>query len=345
MASITTRYQPGGFSRVLGSVAALPWRGWWVFPLLYGALFAWSHAILWATGRLPLGTFHPVFVVSAFYAPYTLAASAYINRAAERALVKFWPATGWPEPDREAWRFQFVTSPGGYGLRAFGIALLVTIIAFQQSPPDVFGSGADRVILFAAYLPVALLGYWIVVLALAHTIRQLRLVARIHREAASIDPFDRVPLYAFSSVTVRTGLAYVFSGYYTLTVNGAFQAGNLVAIAVLGAVFAIGILCFFLPLWGIHDRLVQEKDALMRELDRRHGQVGEELYRRIDAGQFEATKAVGETLAAVSELRKRIIEVPTWPWRPQVLSGFISALLVPVAVYLLTRAVAAQIGP
>lgn len=63
------------------------------------------------------------------------------------------------------------------------------------------------------------------------------------------------------------------------------------------------------------------------------------------AGQFEATKAVGETLAAVSELRKRIVEVPTWPWRPQVLSGFISALLVPVAVYLLTRAVAAQIGP
>ena len=49
-------------------------------------------------------------------------------------------------------------------------------------------------------------------------------------------------------------------------------------------------------------------------------------------------------LAGMSDLRKRIVDLPTWPRRPQVLSGFLSALLLPVAVYLLTRAIASQLG-
>ena len=61
--------------------------------------------------------------------------------------------------------------------------------------------------------------------------------------------------------------------------------------------------------------------------------------------EFDSTKVVSDALAGVSDLRKRIFEVPTWPWRPQVLSGFLSALLLPVAVYLLTRAIGSQIGP
>ena len=73
--------------------------------------------------------------------------------------------------------------------------------------------------------------------------------------------------------------------------------------------------------------------------------IGDEMYRRVDAGQFDATKVVSDALAGVTDLRKRIVDIPTWPWRPQVLSGFLSALLLHVAVFLITRALATQIGP
>jgi hypothetical protein len=63
------------------------------------------------------------------------------------------------------------------------------------------------------------------------------------------------------------------------------------------------------------------------------------MYRRIELGEFEATKAVSDALVGVGDIRKRISDIPTWPWRPQVLTGFLSALLVPVAVYVLTRAI------
>ena len=189
-----------------------------------------------------------------------------------------------------------------------------------------------------------MLGYGLVVAATVHIARQLGLVARIHREAQAIDPFDRVPVYAFSSLTVRAGLAYVISGLYALTVQGSFQEGNLVALPVLAVTFGAGIACFVLPLWGIHERLGREKEALLRDVEARMGRLGEEMYRRIDAGQFDGTKVVSEALAGVGALRERISRLPTWPWPPNLMRGFISALLLPVVVYIVSRLIGGRIG-
>ena len=342
---MTARYRPGGVSRLLAWVDALPLHGWWVFPGLAALLLAWSHGIIWGTGRLPFGTFDPLLTAGVVYAPYTLTALAYVNGVAERSLVSFWPATGWPDSEREAWRYQFVTSPAGYGLSVLLVGVLVAIGAFLSAPPSVVHTGSDWPIFLAAYAPSAVLGYSLVVVAVIHTSRQLRLVARIHREATAIDPFDRVPVYAFSELTTRTGLAFVVGGYYSLTVNGAFQAGNLVGLGTLAATFAIGTACFVLPLLGIHDRLVQAKELLLRDVELRLSRVGGELYRRIDAGEFEATKVISESLAGVTALRERVVHLPTWPWSPQLLRGFLSALLLPVIVYMITRLISDKIGP
>jgi hypothetical protein len=180
--------------------------------------------------------------------------------------------------------------------------------------------------------------------AFVHTLRQLRLVARIHREATRIDPFDRGPVYAFSRLTVLTGLAYVLVGYYTLTVNGAFAAGNLVVLGALVFSVVVGIATFVVPLWGIHDRLVDEKAILVREVEDRVGRVAAEMYRRIDAGDFDGSKTTSDALGGMTMLRERIERLPTWPWPPQLLRGFISALVLPLVIYVLTRLVSTQVG-
>ena len=331
-------------SRVLGWADRLPGHGWWLYPLLYVLLIAWSHVIVWATGQVPVGKIEPLLVVGHFYAPFILGATAWINRSSARALDSFWPATGWPEDEHEAWRHRFVTSPGRWDLALIALGVVIAVVAFLSAPVTSLPNG-DRTILFVAYVIPAGLGYVTALLAIVHSAYQLRLVGRIHREATAIDPFDRVSLYAFSSLTARTGITYVLIAYYSLTVNGAFQAGNIVGVVMLGVVFAMGVACFVLPLWGIHDRLGREKELLIRDVEVRVSRLGEEMYRRIDTGQFDATKVVSDALAGVSDLRKRIVDIPTWPWRPQVLSGFLSALILPVAVFLITRALASQIGP
>ena len=166
----------------------------------------------------------------------------------------------------------------------------------------------------------------------------------IHRRARTIDPFDRGPVYAFSSFTVQIGLAFLVCGYYTITVNSAWQSGNPVGLAVLGVVIALGAACFILPLWGIHDRLVGEKEALLAGVEDRMGKLADELYRRIDAGEFDGTKVINEAIAAAGAVQDRIARLPTWPWPPQVLRGFLTALLLPVVVYLISRLIAGQIG-
>jgi hypothetical protein len=204
--------------------------------------------------------------------------------------------------------------------------------------------GTNRLIVFVAYLPLGLAGYWAGLLAIAHTVRQLRLVARIHREALHVDPFDRAPVYAFSGLTARTGLAYVLLGYYSLAANGAFLQGNVATLVVLVGIFVLGVACFILPLLGIHGRLVGEKDVLLRGVEARLGRLGDEMYRRVDAGEFDKTKAVSESIAGVAILRERIARLPTWPWPPNVLRGFVTALLLPVVVYVVSRLIGGNFG-
>jgi hypothetical protein len=342
-AVVAAAYRPGGVSRFLAWADQRPWHGAWLYVALAVLLFAVSQSIVWLTGLLPVGSIHPLIATGVIYGPYFLAALGYLNRTAERALERFWPATGWSDDQRETWRYAFVTTPGGYGAIALVLGIVVATGAYLAAPDTAVGVGTDRLIFLAAYLPSATFGYSLLVVAIIHTARQLRLVARIHREATAIDPFDRVPVYAFSGVTVRTALTYVLIGYYALTVNGAFQEG-LVGVVVLAVTFGFGVACFVVPLWGIHDRLVREKAELLLQVEHRLGRVGDELYRRVDAGQFDGTKVVTDALTGVTSLRDRISRLPTWPWPPNLFRGLISALLLPVIVYLVSRLIGGQVG-
>jgi hypothetical protein len=337
--------RPGALSRFYAWCDGLPWHGWWLFPALAGLMLVWAYAILWGTGRLAVGTLDPTVTVGVAYGPYTLAALAYLNRVAGRALDAFWPATGWPDRDRPSWAQAFTTVRAGLGLPSLAIGIVVAIGAFLSAPAAVVGTDdLSRLTYAAALVPIASFGYSMVVLAIAHTSRQLRLVARIHRQARAIDPFDRGPIYAFSRFTVQIGLAFLVSAYYTLTLNGSFQSGNLVGLVVLGLIIALGAACFILPLWGIHGRLVGEKEALLAGVEDRVSKLAQELYRRIDAGEYDGTKVINEAIAAAGAVRERITRLPTWPWPPQLFRGFLSALLLPVVVYLISRLIGGQIG-
>jgi hypothetical protein len=320
----------------------LPGHGWWVFPALAVLLFAFAHAILWATGRVPFGAVEPLIAVGVVYGPFLLAILAAANFVSKRSLVAFWPATGWPEADRQAWAVAFVNMPGPWGWVALAIGVPLAIGSFLSAPAELLGQGSDRFVLLVAYLPALVLGYSMAPAAFVHTLRQLRLVARIHREATSIDPFDRGPVYAFSRLTVLTGLGYVLVGYYSLTVNGAFSAGNLIAVAALAISIIVGVATFVVPLWGIHERLVDEKAILVRGVDDRVGRIAAEMYRRIDAGEFDGSKVMSDALAGVTTHRERIQRLPTWPWPPQLLRGFVSALILPLVIYVLTRVVSTR---
>jgi hypothetical protein len=332
----------GAVSRFLAWTDRLPGHGWWVFPALAVVLFGYAHVIVWVTGRVPFGVIEPVIAVGVVYGPFLLAVLAAANFVSKRSLDAFWPATGWPEADRATWAAAFVNTPGPWGWVSLAIGIPLAIGSFLSAPTELLGEGSDRLVLLVAYLPALILGYSMAPAAFVHTLRQLRLVSKIHREATEIDPFDRGPVYAFSRLTVLTGLGYVLVGYYSLTVNGAFSAGNVLAGAALAISIIVGVVTFIVPLWGIHERLVDEKAILLRGVEVRVGRIGAEMYRRIDAGEYDGSKVMSDALGGVTTLRDRIQRLPTWPWPPQLLRGFVSALLLPLVIYVLTRLVSTR---
>jgi len=282
--------------------------------------------------------------VLAIYGPSALGGLAFGVRFARHALTSFWPATGWPDAERGDWARRFTATPARYEWVALLVGGFGGLLALAAAPQSVLGPAAGRLVVYVAYLPAFLLGYALSLAGLLITVRWLRLIAQIHREARAIDPFDRAPLYAFSRVTAIIGLSYAAVAYYSFTVNGAFQAGNLPSLAFLATTMLFAIVAFVAPLWGIHNRLTREKDQLLLDVERRVTRVAAELYARIDAGDFAATAPLNATMSGLTTLRERVSRLPTWPWPPQLLGGFVSALLLPLVVYVLTRAASNVLG-
>ena len=330
-------YPAGPMSRLFAWAESSPWRSIAVAVGPAFALAAWAHTVLWWSGRLAVWTIDWNEVIFVMYVVILLVAGIIGRRIAREAVRTFWPATGWPEEQRAPWLYRFMAMPRRHELVALGVGLAIATAAALGSTPAIVGPQAGRAASYLAFFPTFAVGYALNAIGVLLGSRWLGLVAEIHRDARAIDPFDREPIYAFSKLTVFVGLAILVATYYTLTLNAAFINGNLPAVVMMPFTTTLGVLAFVAPLWGIHGRLAREKAALLRDVDRRIRAVGAELYANIDARALEPSKVISDTIAALGALRDQIRDLPTWPWTPQLLRGFVSALLLPVIVYILSR--------
>jgi hypothetical protein len=337
-------YPPSALNRLFAAIERLPLGGWWVYPLSYLALVAYHNVSLWFTGSRPVGSVSLDGLDGLAYGPYSLAAAHYFTRVAGRAIEVFRPASGLSDADYERRRYELTTLPAGRLWVALAFGVLVGLASVVFATPDAlapYGGTAQVALLVLG--PAVLFGYAMFPVLAYQTIRQLREVERLHRDAPDLDLFDTAPIYAFSRLTALIGLALVFIGYYSLTVTATFQAGNVVSLAIVGGTVFVGVACFILPLWGIHGRLVAEKAKLARGVNLRGRTLQAELYRRVDASSLSGIKDVTDALGGIHATRDQIMRLPTWPWPPQVLRGFISAIALPVLVFLLSRYVGGQV--
>ena len=336
--------RPGPVSRLVAWGDRRSWWGVLIVVLVCAAEFAWAHAVLWSNGRIPVGTVDANVLIFLVYAPYGVVQMAIAARIARGAVATFWPATGWPESARSAWADRFTYTPARLEVPILVIGVVAAIGSLLAARAAIVGSDQQRLMSQFAYAPMYLLGYGLSAVAVVIAIRWLGLVARIHADARAINPFDRAPIYAFSRLTVFIGLATVVATWFSFTVNAVNQAGNVPSLIIGAVSVALGVAAFVAPQWGIHERLVHEKDRLAQETERRISQVGEELSGMVDARSFDTIAAINASLQGLIALRDRIARLPTWPWPPQLLRGFLTALLLPVIVYLTSRLLGTGIG-
>jgi hypothetical protein len=266
---------------------------------------------------------------------YLLALTRYLDGATEAALRNFRPALEISDEEYTELRYRLITAPARPTLLCslVGVAVAVLIIPFMQEWLMLLGSGTGRLTF------VFTLGFNSLMLGIAgavvyHIIHQLRLVSHIYASQAIVNLFALSPLYAFSSVTSKTavGLIIYTSMWFATAPEFMFQPVGI-GFAIFFSV--VTIVTFVWPLQGIYRRLVEEKQRLLRESSQLLEATLTDLHGRVKAGELHNVDELHVTMASLEIEQSVLTRIPTWPWRSETLRGFITALLLPLLLFVL----------
>jgi hypothetical protein len=113
---------------------------------------------------------------------------------------------------------------------------------------------------------------------------------------------------------------------------------------------------FFLPLRGLHDRLVAEKSKLQTEaaihlretIDAIHAVVSGEAANSADAERSRLAQtridALSKAQTALIQERDLISRLSTWPWDTTTFRAVVSAIALPILLFLITTSINKLIG-
>ena len=99
----------------------------------------------------------------------------------------------------------------------------------------------------------------------------------------------------------------------------------------------VAIIAFVQPLYGMHGRLVAEKERLRGEAEERLKGLLAEINRDVDARDMSRADGHSKTLGILLQQRDVIAKLPTWPWSTGTLRAFVTAILLPLGLFLVQR--------
>jgi hypothetical protein len=148
--------------------------------------------------------------------------------------------------------------------------------------------------------------------------------------------FHLGPLYEFSGLSAITALLWLTENYVWYVTIPAETDYPIAGSATLGFV-AIAAVTFILPLWGVHRLLRDEKLRLQSENARRIEAVMHETQRRTDAGEFGNMVGMKDATEALTGQATVLDKLPTWPWQPETIRTVLTAMLLPLFIWLIQR--------
>lgn len=326
-------YPPSVVDRFMAWVDGLPGPVWAAYVVLLLVLILIVNGVAWLDGSTPVGTFDLYRTSVPFYPVAVLALMHYFNRVAHRALAAFRPALGASEADYDRLAYELTTLPWGPTWGVLGLSLVFTA-AFTLLTPDPARAFSRSSLLAGVDLAIYVIVFGLIAVFVFHTLQQLRMVSRIHASASNVNLFQLTPLYAFSVLTAQTGLSLLVLNYFSVVTDPAtFVNPALFGLTIFATVGAI--VCFVLPLKGMHDRIAAEKNRLRAEANSRLEAAIQQLYRRVDTGELTGIDQLHQLMASLVTTRDVLAKIPTWPWETGTLTGFLTALLLPLAPGLL----------
>lgn len=333
-------YPASWVDHLTGWVEQLPGPAW-LYYLGVALVLTLIRAIAaWSDGSYPAGTFFPLHVLLAMSSAYFIFSLHYLDDRAGAALADFRPVLNVDDGGYERLRYQFTTMPARplfiWSIIGLAFGLVSEPLLVRETQLELFKMYTSP---FATVVDIGTAGLiWMMNATFAyHTARQLRLVSRIYTQHTSVNIFETGPLYALSRVTAITAIGVLFTAYmYTaILFNWQFES---VADASVGIAFALVALATFVwPLWGAHSLLQHEKAQRKRTVAQRMEGITDELHSRLDKRDLKEMDRFKDAIDSLVAERGVLDKVSTWPWEPETIRAVVTALLLPVVLWAVTR--------
>jgi preprotein translocase subunit SecE len=329
-------YSPGWINRLIDWIDKRRIPSWLTYFVIYvlGVVYV-TVSLLPETLNQPLAIYDKA-IINAIWIPFPLACVHYLIRYAERVVDKFRSELACSPEEVELIRFRMTTIPQSV---AVVILLVVGIFIYVDT---IWGSAAAvggklHSPLARILIPLyASIGISFTPLLIYLTIRQIYFVNYLYRRVKEVDIFNLQPLYIPATLTARLGIIWLLYISANLITSGATR--NLVPtfyLMLASAQILTALIAFLLPLWGIHRKILQQKQRLLHEHFGLVKRVYDKFQHLFQVEDYEAIDKLTQSVDMLKTFKAELEKVPTWPWRTETLQGFLSAIFLPIFLWLI----------
>jgi hypothetical protein len=336
MDSNISYYSPSIIDRLLDWINRQGFPAWLIYLFLYLLFLLINQGSAWLDGSAAIGQFEILKITVSIWPILTLAIINYLDRLAITASEVFRPL--WADNDEEYNQkvFQLTHMPARPVWVLIGLGPTMVILSYTLDLGIVNFTDQTAWSLVSELI-INTIGFPLFPIFAYHTFRQLSIVYQIHSNLGEIDLFNSTPLYAFSVLTSRTGIAWVILLSTTVlfllfssTTYGGSTPAMLIFFASTEVLLAIA--SFILPLLGLHAQMEKAKCTLIDEINVHMktsiSQMGS-AFIKLDPETASAKRDLVETLKAQQSY---ISELPTWPWKTDTFRGFLSVIFLPILI-------------
>jgi hypothetical protein len=316
-----------------------PWVAYGGLGLL---LVLGLHLIHWLSGAMAFPALSLQVAWTAAFSPICLICLQHVDRAAARSLARFQPALQAPPAEYDRALSQLTRLPRRSAeLGLFCGAVFMGLIV--RIDPSFFGLLTDLTVPNAALLLLGWLNSSMILICLYSLARQLVAVSTVHRAAGHVNLYDWQPMFAFSSLTYRTTVitVVVITCFVAVFPEVLDSPPSLFAV-ILGLLLTGAV--FFLPLAGLHTKLLGEKHRLLSDARRRIQATLEELHQRMEQSDLPSMQRMKDQLGSLLLEEDYLGKLRTWPWPPGMFLRVLGVIGLPMLLFILQRAIQQWFG-
>ena len=89
------------------------------------------------------------------------------------------------------------------------------------------------------------------------------------------------------------------------------------------------------PIWNVHKAMVKEKARIQAACSARYEALLTEWHAMIDQRALGGNSDLRAAINGLMEEKEEIKKIPTWPWSPGIVRGWIASLALPLAIWII----------